>query len=203
MDWTLMPSDDIIQKTADALSANGFGVYVASSGEDAKKRALELIPKGAEVMQMSSVTLDAIGLNKVIAESGNYEPVKKKLKTMDRETQRQDMKKLGCAPAWAIGSIHAITQDGHLLWASQSGSQMPAYVYGAGKVIWIAGCQKIVRNTHEGMDRIYEHCLPLETERARRVYGEDSAVNNLLIMNAQLKYPGRCVVILVKEKLGF
>lgn len=203
MSWTTIPSEETIQKTADALSANGFGVYVAESGEEAKRKALELLPEKAEVMLMTSVTLDTIGLAQEINDSGRYEPIKKKLATMDKKTQGQQIRAMGAAPAWTLGSVHAVTQDGHLLIASQSGSQLPAYVYGATRVIWVVGCQKIVENTQDGMRRIYEHCLPLENERAMRVYGSGSAVNNLLVMNSQTPHPGRCVIILVKEQLGF
>jgi len=39
------------------------------------------------------------------------------------------MKRLGSAPEWVIGSIQALTEDGKVLMASNSGSQIPAYVY--------------------------------------------------------------------------
>lgn len=101
-----------------------------------------------------------------------------------------------------MGSVHAVTQDGHILIASNSGSQLPAYAYSAAHVIWVVGTQKIVKNIEEGMKRIYEYCLPLEDARAQKAYGVGSAVNKLLIVNVE-KVPGRITIILVKEKLGF
>jgi hypothetical protein len=64
------------------------------------------------------------------------------------------------------------------------------------------GAQKIVKNTDEGMRRIYKHTFLLEDQRARKAYGVGSGVNKILIINKEIQ-PKRAMVILVKEKLGF
>jgi len=203
MKYENIPSNDIISKTAKALEANNIKVFIAENSKDAKKKILELIPEGAEVMNMTSMTLDAINLSKEIEESGKFNSVRKKLMSMDRKTQNKEMQKLGTAPDFVIGSVHAVTQDGKVMIASASGSQLPAYAYGSEKVIWVVGAQKIVKNFDEGLKRIYEHSLPLESERAKIAYGvPGSAVNKLLIVNNEIK-PGRITMIIVKEKLGF
>ena len=61
MDYSKPASDEVLTKTAEALTKNGFTVFVVNSGEEAKTKALELIPKKAEVLTMTSVTADAIG----------------------------------------------------------------------------------------------------------------------------------------------
>jgi hypothetical protein len=50
--------------------------------------------------------------------------------------------------------------------------------------------------------RVEEHCLPLESARAQEAYGQPSAVNRLLILNAE-PFPGRCTVLLLREAIGF
>ncbi len=158
---------------------------------------------GSEVMTMTSVTLDAIGLSEEINKAGGkFKPVRDKLYAMDRKTQAREMNRLGAAPEVAVGSVHAITEDGHVLIASATGSQLPAYAYSAGKVIWVAGSQKIVKNTEEGLKRIYDYVFSLEDERARAAYGMGSGVNKLLIVNKEVT-PGRMILIVVKDKLGF
>lgn len=178
-------------------------MIIAKNGEDAKKKVLELIPKQAEVMTMSSTTLDTIGITKEINESSQYNSVRNKLFSMDRKTQELEMQKLGSAPEYAVGSVHAVTEDGHVLIASNTGSQLPAYVYGSAHVIWVVGAQKIVKDTDSGIKRIYDYVLPLESERAHKAYGvTGSAVNKLLIINKEAT-PNRLIIILVKEVLGF
>lgn len=197
-----LASGEVIAQTVKMLQTNNFKVLVTENGEEAKIKILELLPMGAEVFTVSSQTLLTIGVNQEINESGKYNSVRTKLMMMDRKTQGREMAKLGAAPEWVVGSVHAVTQDGHLLIASNTGSQLSAEASAGGKVIFVAGTHKIVSDNEEGIKRIYEYSLPLENERAQKAYGKDSAVNKILIINKET-FPGRITVILVKEKLGF
>lgn len=200
--WSTLPSKKIIDKTIKALKKNNINAYFVETKEDAKKKVLRLIPQGAEVMTMSSVTLGESGIAKEINESGKYDSVKKKLNSMERETEGREMQKLGAAPSYAVGSVHAVTEEGQVLIASNTGSQLPAYAYGSDHVIWIVGAQKIVKNIDQGMSRIYEYVLPLESERLKKAYGVPSNVSKLLIFNKELA-PDRVTIIFVNESLGF
>src|SRR5882672_10218906 len=67
MDYSKVVSKERMEKAAVALKANGnFEVYIEETGEAAKERVLSLIPQSAEVMNMTSVTLDTIGLAQAI-----------------------------------------------------------------------------------------------------------------------------------------
>lgn len=202
--WDELASDKIIQNTIKALQQNGIEAFVVGNSQEAKKKVLGLIPEGSEVMTMTSMTLDNIGLSEEINKTdGKFKPVRDKLYAMDRKTQGQEMNRLGAAPEYVVGSVHAVTEDGHVLITSNTGSQLPAYTYGALHIIWVVGAQKIVKNTDEGIKRIYEHSLSLESERAKKAYGvPGSAVNKILIVNKEIN-PGRITLIFVKEKLGF
>jgi len=193
---------ETVQRTKEALEKNGITVFVVETGQEAKKKVLELIPEGAEVMNMTSMTHQAISTVEEINQSGRFNSVRNKLNRMDMKTEWPEMRRLGAVQEWAIGSVHAVTEQGQLMIASRSGSQLPAYAYGAAHVIWVIGAQKIVRNLEEGFKRIYEYSLPLEDERARKAYGTGSSVNKILIINKEVA-SGRLFVILVKEKLGF
>lgn len=201
--WNTLPDMNIIENTITALKKNGFEAVSVATGAEAKQKFLEMIPRGAEVMNNTSITFETLGLVSEIQESGKYDSVKNKLSGMDRKTQDREMQGLGAAPEWAVGSVHAITQDGHVMIASNSGSQLPGYAYGAEHVVWIVGAQKIVENIDEGMKRIYEHSLPLESERAKKAYGvSGSFVSKILILNREPN-PGRTHIIVVNEVLGY
>lgn len=203
MTYTQPASQETIAITVAALKANGMEVFVAPNGEEAKRKVLELLPQGASVMTMTSVTLDSIGVTQEINESGRYDAVHQRVLSMDRATQATEIRRLRSAPEWAIGSVHAVTEDGKVIIASQTGSQLPAYAQGAGKVIWVVGTQKIVKDLDEGLKRVYEYSLPLESERAKKAYGSSgSAANKILIINREAQ-PGRITMILVNEALGF
>jgi len=202
MNYTEIPSKKEILKTTASLQENGINVYISKDREDAKRKVFELLPREADIMTMTSVTLDTLGISNEI-ESGSYSSIRKKLQSMDRDTQGLEMQRLGAAPEWVIGSVHAVTQDGKVMIASNTGSQLSAYVYGANNVIWVVGIQKIVKNIDEGFKRIYEHSLPLESERARKAYNvPGSFVSKILIINKEVKL-GRITIIFVPEILGF
>lgn len=201
--WSQIPNKNIIEKAVEALKLNGIDSYVVDNKDEAKAKILELVTGGAEVMTMTSATLDSLGIPKEINESGKFDSIRNKLNSMDRNTQGIEMQKLGAAPQFAIGSVHAVTSDGKILVASNTGSQLPAYVYGSSHVIWVVGAQKIVKDVDEGIKRIYEYTLPLESERVKKAYGmPGSSVNKLLIINKEVKQ-NRITLIIVKEVLGF
>jgi L-lactate utilization protein LutC len=202
MVWDKLADAETIKTTIKALNANGISTLVVETGDEARKKVLELIPKGLEVFTVSSTTVESIGLAKEINESGKYTSVRGKLTAMDRNTQKKEMTEIGAAPDWVVGSVHAVTEDGKAMIASGSGSQLPAYVFGASHVVWVVGTHKIVKDMEQGIRRIYERSLPLESERARKAYGvPGSSVNKLLIINKET--PGRITLIFVKEVLGF
>lgn len=197
-----LASEDQILRTSKALEANGMMALVVENGEEAKTKVLGIIPEAAEVFTVSSMTLETIGIDKEINESGKYNAVRPRLYAMDRNTQGREMAKLGATPEWVIGSAHAVTEDGHLLVASNTGSQLAAEVYGAEHIIFVLGTQKVVKDIQEGIKRIYEYSYPLEDERAQKTYGFRSGVGKILIINKEVK-PNRITVVLIKEKLGF
>ncbi len=191
-----------IERTAKALEANGIHTLIAKDGAKAKELVFSLIPEGAEVLVNVSVTLDALGISKQIDQSGCYNAVRPKVMALDRKTQGDQMRELRVRPAYIVGSVHAVTEDGRVLVASNSGSNIGAYASGAGKVIWVVGAQKIVKDLEEGMRRIEEYSYPLEDVRLRAQYGIPSFVSKVLIVNRE--WPaGRVTMIIVNEELGF
>ena len=197
-----LASPDRITAVARALEKNGVHALVAERGADAKALVESLLDDGAEVFNNTSRTLESIGVADEIERAGRYEPLRLRLYQMDREMQADEMRTIAASPEYVVGSVHAVTDDGALLIASASGSQLGPIVSGASHVVLVIGGQKIVTDVDEGMRRIYEYSFPLEDERARRVLGVPSGVNNVLIIN-RVTVPGRITAILVNESLGF
>ena len=200
--WELLADEAALEQTAKALQANGFNVVVAENGEEAKRAVLDLIPPGSEVFTGRSATLTSLGLDTEIDQSGHYQSLRSRLNGLNRETQRDEMRRIGAAPAYAIGSVHAITRKGEVLIASYGGSQLAPYVSGAGKVIWVVGTQKLVDTLDDGFQRIEEHSLPLESERLQKALGVPSAAAKILIYR-QEPIANRITIVLVKEKLRY
>ena len=195
-------NDERISRTSKALAANGIQTLIAENGAEAKRLFFELIPEGSEVFLGASVTLETLGIKEEIDKSGKYEALRPKMFAMNRETQGREIRKLGGAPDFAAGSVQAVTEDGQVLIASNTGSQLGPYASGAGKVIWVVGSQKIVKDLNEGFRRIQEYVLPLEEEHMQQLYHMSTNVSKVLIVNREIR-PNRITMIIVKEELGF
>jgi hypothetical protein len=120
---------------------------------------------------------------------------------MGQPDKSTEMKRLGSVSQYTVGSAHAVTEDGQLLVASASGSQLPNYVFGAANLILVIGSQKIVKDLPEALDRIEQYTYQLEDARALKAYNMHSSLNKILIYRKETGQ--RVLVILVKEVAGF
>ncbi len=202
MKWDKLADNQSIEKTKHALEANGIKVSIVESGSQAKEEALSLIQKGATVMTATSTTAQQIGLDTAIDESEKFVSLRKKITSLPESEQRAQARRINSAPDYVVGSVHAVTEDGKVVIASNSGSQLAPYVFSAAHVIWVVGTQKIVKNLDEAMQRIEEYTFKLEDERLMNVYGMHSGIRKLLVINSEVM-PDRINLIFIKEKVGF
>ncbi len=200
--WDVLADEQSIQKAVTSLKANGIEVFVVENGKEAKKKILELIPKGSQVMTATSQTINQIGLSQAIDESGDYRSTRKEIVSLSESEARNAARRINTTVEYVVGSVHAVTEDGKVIIASNTGSQLPAYAFSAEHVIWVVGTQKITKDLDEGIERLYEYVLKLESERLKKQYGVPSNVSKLLIVNKEIN-PDRIKMVLIKEKLGF
>ena len=190
-----------VERTADALRARGFDVAVAGTRDEAKRLVLDRIPEGSEVNTGASVTLGELGILDEVEGSGRYNALRPHAFKLDRVAQAREIRKLTGTPDTFLASAAALTEDGRVLIASASGSQVGPIASGAGRVILVIGVQKVVANLDEAYRRLNEHVFPLEDARAQSAYGMGSAINQTLVLNAGGR--GRISVVLVPEAIGF
>jgi len=199
--FTTLPDDQTLAATVVALEEHGFSVEVVEDLNAARQAVLARIPKGSFVMTNTSVTLQETGIADAINNGGPYESARNKLLALDFATQAQEMKAIGGQPDYALGSVHAVTQDGVLVVASASGSQLASYAWGAANVIFVVGAQKLVPTMETARERINQHSLKLEDARAYAAYGQNSYVGKILEIHQEL--PGRIHVVLIRQSVGF
>jgi hypothetical protein len=191
-----------LQRAAAALTANGFTVEILDDAAAARARIKDLIPEDATVFTAASETLRLSGIEEDINASGRYDAIRARSQAMDRATQLAEIWRLIATPDVIVGSVHAVTETGSLVIASASGSQLPGYAGGSLRAIWVVGAQKVAPDLNTALRRVEDHCLPLESDRAMKAYGQPSAINRLLILNAEPQ-PGRGIVLLLREAIGF
>jgi hypothetical protein len=199
-------SEESVARARAALGAHGIRTVWAPDREAARRAVLDLLPVGAEVLDTASRTLEGLSLTSDALAALGYKAIRPEMVRLTTAGRRADARKLGSAPDYVLGSVHAVTETGQLVVASASGSQLPAYAYGAEHAIWVAGTNKIVPDLDAAFRRIERYTYPLEDARARGAYGVPSAVAKLLVINRELApagTPSRATLILVPEALGF
>ncbi len=95
----------------------------------------------------------------------------------------------------------AVTEDGILIAASASSSQLGPYALGAGKLILVVGSQKIVPDLGTALRRLREYVLPWEDESLLTARGVHSFVGKTLIIEREFR-EGRTTVVLVRQPIG-
>jgi hypothetical protein len=130
-----------LERTAARLRDHGMNALIVPDRAAALKTVLSLLPERSDVLVSTSETLIQIGLAKEVEESGRYESIRKRMFALDRKAQEREFRQMSQAPQIDVGSAHAVTEEGDLLFGSATGSQLGPYSFGAGKVIWVVGAE--------------------------------------------------------------
>ena len=199
--FTTPASEQTLQDVATALAERNLKTVVVDTGADARRAVLEMIPEGAEVHSGKSKTLEDIGLFHEFQDSGRYDFVRTRMFAMDRATQGREIRKLTAAPDYMVNSAQAITEEGIIVVASASASQVGPLASGAGRVIFVVGSQKIVRDLDAAYERILEHVLPYEDSRVFEAMGVHTFLARLLLLEREWQ-ADRPTVVLVREPVG-
>jgi hypothetical protein len=190
-----------LERVASILRSHNIEATIVDTPDEARAAVLAMIPDGAQVHSGKSKTLEDVGLYSELVESGRYDAIRPKLFTMDRATQATEMRKLAATPDFMLGSVAALTEDGALVAASATGSQLGAYASGAGKLILVVGSQKIVPDLDAALRRIREVVFPWENAQVQERLGVDTILEKVLILFGEWT-AGRTTVVLVREPVG-
>ena len=201
MRYDRIPHKSRIERVAAALRTNGFEVSIVPDGPAAREEVLNHLSPSDEVLEAHSQTLRDVGLTGPDAPQGRYVRLRPRLEELARQGLRNEKRRLGASPRVVIGSVQAVTESGHLVIASGSGSQLGPYSYGAERVIWVVGAQKIVRTFADALRRVEEYALPREDARVRERGGSGSSINKLLVVRGEHQ-PQRALVVLVASPVG-
>lgn len=155
----------VIEKTAEALRANGFQVHVAWDRESAKETVLKLVPEGSTVGVGGSVTVRELGLVEELERRGFRvfhhwvdAPPEKVWELMRKELTSDVF----------ITSSNAVTMDGKLVNIDNAGNRVAAMVFGPRRVIIVVGRNKIVKDVEEGLRRARNVAAVMNSKRLGR-----------------------------------
>ncbi len=201
--WNRIPEEQVIASTVKAIEERGIQVERLADGNQALARIRELIPPGSEVMNGSSTTLIEIGFQELM-DSGKHEWKDLKLAVTgeDDAQKRARIRRKTVTSDYFLSGVNAIAQTGELVACDATGSRVGAWPYGAGKLLLVAGANKIVPTLDDALRRIWEYTFPLEDVRSQNVYGVPSKIGKCVIL-ANESQPGRVTLLLIDESYGY
>jgi len=147
----------------EALKKNGFEAEYCATGGDAAQRLLELIPEAASVGFGGSWTLKALGISEKLAARGNT-ILDHGAPGLTNEEKADIRRKQQICDVFLSGT-NALTMDGKLVNMDGSGNRVAAMIFGPGKVIVVAGTNKIVKDTAAAEERIRMKAAPINNKR--------------------------------------
>lgn len=195
---------------AEAMKKRGFDAYYVSTADEARAKALELIPEGSTVSWGGSVTIDQIGLKQAVIEGG-YKVINRDAAETPEERTELMRKALTCDVF--LMSANAVSEDGQLVNIDGNGNRVAALCFGPKEVIVVAGMNKVAGNIEEAYARARKFAAPVNAQRfdfetpcsktgmCSDCLSPDSICSQMVV--TRRTSGDRIKVILVGEDLGF
>jgi hypothetical protein len=194
-------SEATLQRVAARLKERNIEAVIVDTGDEARALVEQRLPRGAEVHSGKSKTLQDSGIMDLVMDPTRYDALRPRYMKMDRQAQAREIRKLIAGPDFMLGSVAAVTEDGILVAASATSSQLGPYAYTSAKVILVVGSQKVVPDLDTALRRIRNYILPWEDAPVRPLVPTGSFVGKILIVEREW-VSGRLEVILVRGPIG-
>lgn len=205
----------MIEQLKEALAARGIELVYAADGREALRIVLERIPKDATVMNGGSATLEDIGLLEALG-SGGYKWLRPAIAATKEREERTRRRRQAVTADWLVGGVNAVTMAGEIVNVDGSGNRLAGYAFGAGKVILVAGVNKVVPDLAAALDRIrntaaLQECRKLGLSTPCAVTGRcdndacrgpERQCGKILIIENE-KIAGRIALLMIGKPLGF
>lgn len=203
---------ELLTEVAQNLRARNFEVTVVSSGKEALRAAMELIPDESVVGLGGSTTVKEIGLLEALR-AGSCDLCDQYEEGISKEENFMRRRRGLTADVYVTGT-NAIAKEGALVNIDGIGNRVAALAFGPEKVILVVGKNKICEDIHKALDRVQNYVAPKNAKR----FGVDTPcvktgecsdcaaaqrICNIYSIIKRQHKPGRTHVILVDEDLGF
>ncbi len=170
------------------LERNNFSSHFCDSLEEAHAVLLELIPDDTVIGCGDSHTLFALEVDTALKNRGctviphtcaaNSQVFEKKPSWAtilgDRQTTKEILRNYLCADVFILGA-NAVTLDGQIVNLDGAGNRIAGSIYGADRIIVIAGANKIVKDLNAALDRIHDVAAQMNNIK----YGKELPCNKV------------------------
>lgn len=155
--------DEKVKKVIEKLEAHQFKAVYVKSKEEAVREIWKHLAPVQTVGVGGSVTIRELGLVEQLEAKGKV--VWDHWKPGLTKEQSSDVRKSQLSSDVFLSSVNAITMNGELINIDGIGNRVSASIFGPGKVILIAGVNKIVEDVEAGIRRIKNVVTPMNAKR--------------------------------------
>lgn len=155
----------LIDEAIKNLRAHGFDARFAKNTEEAKILLGEHIIPGSTVAYGGSMTLAEIGFEELVKE--HKAKVISHWQSEDPAERKRLMRAAFSANLYCA-SANAITADGKIVNIDGIGNRVAGMMFGADKVILVAGVNKIVPDLDAAYDRLHKIACPKNSARLQK-----------------------------------
>ena len=205
----------MLERLGAALASRGIALVHAADGRAALRHLVERIPPGANVMNGGSATLEEIGFIDALR-NGRYHWLRPDIVAAAERGERTRRRRQATTADWLVGGVNAVTMAGEIVNVDGSGNRLAGYAFGAGKVILVAGTNKVVPDLAAALDRVrntaaVQECRKLELQTPCALTGRcdndacrgpQRQCGKILIIENE-KIADRITLLLIGEALGF
>ncbi len=204
--------EERVKKAVEKLVAHDFGAIYAETKEGAVQELWKHITPKQKIGVGGSVTVRRLGILERLEAQG-YTIYDHWSPGLSRENVLE-IRKLQMTCDLFLSSANAITLNGELVNLDGIGNRVNSINYGPGKVILVAGYNKIVRDVPEGIERIKNVSAPLNAKRLNIDVpcakvgkcvdcNSPNRICRVLVIHERKPSLTDVLIILVGEELGF
>ena len=212
-----------IEKTMENLRKNKMKPFFVEAKEDVLPLVRTLLNEGDTVSNGGSMTLKETGVMDEL-KSGRYNYLDRSREGITREEVEEVYRETYKADVY-FASSNAVTESGYLYNVDGNSNRVSAILYGPKSVVLICGCNKIVKDIDEAVERVKKVAAPPNSKRldCKTYCAEKGECMSLtkenpelcdgchgagriccnFVICAQQRHVDRIKVILVGEELGF
>ena len=206
---------DAVARLEHELKRRNIDLVYCADGAAAVAYLLSRIPAGATVMNGGSTTLEQIGFLDALKD-GPYDWLRPRVKAVDDPEERTRARRRATIADYFVGGINAITEAGEIVNADGSGNRIAAYAFGAGRLLLVAGVNKIVPDIAAAFERLrnvaaVEECRHLGASTPCALTGRcdntacrgpDRQCGKVLVIENE-RIAGRICVVMIGAALGY
>lgn len=189
----------------------GISSYYCETKEEALKKILSLMPKGSSVSWGGSESMVQAGVMDAI-KNGDYQLIDRHAGKTPEES-RAIYGQMVCSD-FCLMSTNAFTADGQLVNIDGAGNRVACLSFGPSHVIILAGMDKMCATVEDAVRRVHTLASPpnairvgADTPCAKTGLCSDCLSPDCIccetLITRKSRIPGRIIVVLVGEHLGF